>query len=267
MEGDNTPGGYCRVALENGKKMLEVSPNLSLCSSGPYPSREWSELSARPLLEVAQTISQHYYGYAPHYAGPETVEKEYNQCLASVSRMRTLIRQSRQWLEPSARISLDEWNVWYAWYRPSSVTDGIYAALVMHLLMEEAEKSGVTIACHFQAINEGMIRVRPDGAYMTAQGQVFSLMKRHMGNRLCLASLETVVTMDKDGKVVVTVVNSSFQNHKTVDFTQYGPCCQAVLYSSDAVLPPSVFMEAEVLDQICAGTLDMPPHSVLFLCF
>lgn len=137
----------------------------------------------------------------------------------------------------------------------------------MHLLMEEAEKSGVTIACHFQAINEGMIRVRPDGAYMTAQGQVFSLMKRHMGNRLCLASLETVVTMDKDGKVVVTVVNSSFQNHKTVDFTQYGPCCQAVLYSSDTVLPPSVFMEAEVLDQICAGTLDMPPHSVLFLCF
>ena len=267
MEGDNTPGGYCRVALENGKKMLEVSPNLSLCSSGPYPSREWSELSARPLLEVAQTISQHYYGYAPHYAGPETVEKEYNQCLASVSRMRTLIRQSRQWLEPSVRISLDEWNVWSAWYRPSSVTDGIYAALVMHLLMEEAEKSGVTIACHFQAINEGMIRVRPDGAYMTAQGQVFSLMKRHMGNRLCLASLETVVTMDKDGKVVVTVVNSSFQNHKTVDFTQYGPCCQAVLYSSDTVLPPSVFMEAEVLDQICAGTLDMPPHSVLFLCF
>lgn len=79
---------------------------------------------------------------------------------------------------------------------------------------------------------------RPDGAYMTAQGQVFSLMKRHMGNRLCLASLETVVTMDKDGKVVVTVVNSSFQNHKTVDFTQYGPCCQAVLYSSDTVLPP-----------------------------
>ena len=112
-----------------------------------------------------------------------------------------------------------------------------------------------------------MIRVRPDGAYMTAQGQVFSLMKRHMGNRLCLASLETVVTMDKDGKVVVTVVNSSLQNHKTVDFTQYGPCCQAVLYSSDTVLPPSVFMEAEVLDQICAGTLDMPPHSVLFLCF
>ncbi len=55
-------------------------------------------------------------------------------------RMRELIHQSRQWLEPSIRISMDEWNVWYAWYRPSSVTDGIYAALVLHMLMEEAEK-------------------------------------------------------------------------------------------------------------------------------
>lgn len=39
MEGDNTPGGYCQTALENGRKMLEVSPNLSLCSSGPTPIR------------------------------------------------------------------------------------------------------------------------------------------------------------------------------------------------------------------------------------
>ena len=46
-------------------------------------------------------------------------------------------------------ISLDEWNVRYAWYRPSSVTDGIYAALAMHLLMEEAEKSGVALGLPF----------------------------------------------------------------------------------------------------------------------
>ena len=49
MEGDNTPIGYCQIALENGKKMLEVSPSLSLCSSGPYPNKEWVELSAKPL--------------------------------------------------------------------------------------------------------------------------------------------------------------------------------------------------------------------------
>lgn len=103
MEGDNTPAGYCQIALENGKKMLEASPGLSLCSSGPYPNKEWAEFSAKPLAGISQMISQHYYGYDPHYTDLSTVEEEYNRCMASVSRMRELIHQSRQWLEPSIR--------------------------------------------------------------------------------------------------------------------------------------------------------------------
>mgnify|MGYP001622952051 FL=1 len=268
MEGDNTPGGYCQIALENGKKMLEASSNLSLCSSGPYPNKEWVELSAKPLAGISQMISQHYYGYAPHYTDLATVEEEYNRCLASVSRMRDLIHQSRQWLEPSMRISMDEWNVWYAWYRPSSVTDGIYAALALHMLMEEAEKSGIALACHFQAVNEGMLCVKPDHVSLTAQGQVFSWMNRwHVGNRLCSASQEAVVTADREGRMSATVVNAAFRREKPVDFSSFGPCSEAVLFSSDTVLPPSSFTQANVLGEVAAGTFQMPPHSVLFLRF
>ena len=268
MEGDNTPGGYCQIALENGKKMLEASPNLSLCSSGPYPNKEWVELSAKPLGGISQMISQHYYGYAPHYTDLATVEEEYNRCLASVSRMRDLIHQSRQWLEPSMRISMDEWNVWYAWYRPSSVTDGIYAALALHMLMEESEKSGIALACHFQAVNEGMLCVKPDHVSLTAQGQVFSRMNRwHMGNRLCSASQEAVVTADREGRMSATVVNAAFRSEKSLDFSSFGPCSEAVLFSSDTVLPPSEFTVTDVLEQAAGGTFQMPPHSVLFMHF
>ena len=268
MEGDNTPSGYCQIALENGKKMLEASPNLSLCSSGPYPNKEWAELSAKPLAGISQMISQHYYGYAPHYTSLVTVEEEYNRCLASVSRMRDLLHQSRQWLEPSTRISMDEWNVWYAWYRPSSVTDGIYAALALHMLMEEAEKSGIALACHFQAVNEGMLCVKPDHVSLTAQGQVFSRMNRwHMGNRLCSASQEAVVSVDREGRMAVTVVNAAFRCEKPVDFSSFGPCSEAVLFSSDIVLPPSEFTVTDVLEQAAGGTFQMPPHSVLFMHF
>ena len=268
MEGDNTPSGYCQIALENGKKMLEASPNLSLCSSGPYPNKEWAELSAKPLAGISQMISQHYYGYAPHYTSLATVEEEYNRCLASIPRMRELIHQSRQWLEPAMRISMDEWNVWYAWYRPSSVTDGIYAALALHMLMEEAEKSGIALACHFQAVNEGMLRVKPDNVSMTAQGQVFSRMHHwHMGNRLCSASQEAVVTVDREGRVSATVVNAAFRSGKPVDFSSFGPCSEAVLFSSETVLPPSEFTVTDVLEQAAGGTFQMPPHSVLFLRF
>ena len=268
MEGDNTPSGYCQIALENGKKMLEASPNLSLCSSGPYPNKEWAELSAKPLGGISQMISQHYYGYAPHFTSLATVEEEYNRCLASVSRMRDLLHQSRQWLEPSTRISMDEWNVWYAWYRPSSVTDGIYAALALHMLMEEAEKSGIALACHFQAVNEGMLCVKPDHVSLTAQGQVFSRMNRwHMGNRLCSASQEAVVSVDREGRMAVTVVNAAFRSEKPVDFSSFGPCSEAVLFSSDTVLPPSEFTVTDVLEQAAGGTFQMPPHSVLFMHF
>lgn len=267
MEGDNTPGGYCQTALENGRKMLAVSPNLSLCSSGPYPNKEWAELSARPLSGIAQLVSQHYYGYEPKYTDPSSVEQEYNRCMASVSRMRGLIRQNRQWLEPNVRISFDEWNVWYAWYRPSSVTDGIYAALVMHLLIEEADKSGIALACHFQAVNEGMLQVGPDRVGLTAQGQAFSLMKRHMGNRLCSASQEAVVTLTPEGEHIATIVNPSFDQEKTVDISQCGPCREAALLSSETVLPPSAFTETGVLEQTGAGSFRMPPHSVLLLRF
>lgn len=268
MEGDNTPSGYCQIALENGKKMLEASPNLSLCSSGPYPNKEWAELSAKPLAGISQMISQHYYGYAPHYTSLATVEEEYNRCLASVSRMRDLLHQSRQWLEPSTRISMDEWNVWYAWYRPSSVTDGIYAALALHMLMEEAEKSGIALACHFQAVNEGMLCVKPDHVSLTAQGQVFSRMNRwHMGNRLCSASQEAVVSVDREGRMAVTVVNAAFRSEKPVDFSSFGPCSEAALFSSDTVLPPSEFTVTDVLEQAAGGTFQMPPHSVLFMHF
>lgn len=268
MEGDNTPSGYCQIALENGKKMLEASPNLSLCSSGPYPNKEWAELSAKPLGGISQMISQHYYGYSPHYTSLATVEEEYNRCLASVSRMRDLLHQSRQWLEPSTRISMDEWNVWYAWYRPSSVTDGIYAALALHMLMEEAEKSGIALACHFQAVNEGMLCVKPDHVSLTAQGQVFSRMNRwHMGNRLCSASQEAVVSVDREGRMAVTVVNAAFRSEKPVDFSSFGPCSEAVLFSSDTVLPPSEFTVTDVLEQAAGGTFQMPPHSVLFMHF
>lgn len=268
MEGDNTPSGYCQIALENGKKMLEASPNLSLCSSGPYPNKEWAELSAKPLGGISQMISQHYYGYAPHYTSLATVEEEYNRCLASVSRMRDLLHQSRQWLEPSTRISMDEWNVWYAWYRPSSVTDGIYAALALHMLMEEAEKSGIALACHFQAVNEGMLCVKPDHVSLTAQGQVFSRMNRwHMGNRLCSASQEAVVSVDREGRMAVTVVNAAFRSEKPVDFSSFGPCSEAVLFSSDTVLPPSEFTVTDVLEQAAGGTFQIPPHSVLFMHF
>ena len=62
-------------------------------------------------------------------------------------------------------------------------------------------------------------------------------------------------------------VNAAFRSEKPVDFSSYGPCSEAVLFSSETVLPPSSFTQADVLGEVAAGTFQMPPHSVLFLRF
>ena len=267
MEGDNSPGGYCQLALENGKKMLKVTPHLSLCSSGPYPDEKWVELAAHPLSHIAQLVSLHYYGHNPMYVDETVVESEYYACLDSLSVMRQNIHALRSTLDDHIKISFDEWNVWTAWYRPTCVTEGIYAALAIHMLIDEAEKSGIALACHFESVNEGMIRVYPDRAELTAQGQVYALMKRHAGGKLRYCTEDAVATVQPDGIVTVTVINASLDEYKEVDFHMCGTCVEAALYEGKEILPPSRFTEADVLCNAREGHLRIPPHSILLMRF
>lgn len=267
MEGDNSPGGYARIARENAAAMLAVCPHLSLCSSGPYPNPEWAELSARPLSDIVRLVSLHHYSYQPLYSDPTRTAGEYYACLAGVDLMRDNIRKLRGTLNDNVCISFDEWNVWYAWYRLSSVTDGIHAALVMHMFLQEADRHGIALACHFEAVNEGMIDVRPDGAGLTAQGQVMAAMKHHIGGRLCFASPDAAATADADGCLTVTAVNASLEEEKTLDMSACGVCTEAVLYTAPSVLQPSRFTPCGVLTDVQAGRLLLPPHSFVLLRF
>jgi hypothetical protein len=246
--------------------MLETDNGLRLCSSGPYPNKDWAEFAAKPLANVAPLVSLHYYGHQPMFFGASFVEEEYYACAEDVATMRQLARQQRELLSDDLKISFDEWNVWYAWYRPSSVTDGIYHALVQHMLLAEAGPCGIELACHFEAINEGLLEVHSDRSELTAQGQMFKLMKNHAGGELLFTAPEAVVTR-KENLLTATVVNASLDDWKDVNFGACGKCVEAKLHSSDGVLPPSYFAESDVLPEVQEGTFRMPPHSVLLLRF
>ena len=266
MEGDNTPGGYCRIARANAEKMLEIDPSLRLCSSGPYPNADWAENAAKPLADASPLVSLHFYGHQPMYHGDSWVENEYYACVEAVEEMRQLAVKQRSLLNDSLKISYDEWNVWYAWYRRSSVTDGIYHALASQMLMTEAENCGIELVCHFEAVNEGLVEVYPDRAELTAQGQMFRLMKNHAGGELAYTGPEAVVTR-KGNLLTATVVNAALAEEKEVTFEGCGKCVEAKLYSSDSILPPSYFAESDVLAEVQNSVFRMPPHSVLLLRF
>ena len=266
MEGDNTPEGYFRIASQHAARMLEVSPWLRLCSCGPYPNTQWAQKSAIPLANQAGLVSTHY--YAPnirHLTGVDdaSIAGEYYATISGVEEMRGLILRHRADLPDDLRISMDEWNVWYAWYRPSCVADGIFTALVLHMLMSEADAMGLEQACHFEAINEGLLCVGHADATLTAQGQMFRLMKRHAGGAICCRGAEAFATC-KDGVTTLTAVNASYDGSKRVTVSCDGEV-SARLYTSESVLPPSSFTEQDAAFECITGgvVFTMPPHSVL----
>ena len=266
MEGDNSPEGYRKIAEENGKRMLAVCPDLTLCSSGPYPNQQWMEQSAAPLSPIAPLVSQHYYAPVPHFDDESEFSADYYATLNGVEILRGQLHEMRSMTPPQLSISMDEWNVWYAWYRPSSVSDGIFSALALTMLLEERERCGIALACHFEAVNEGCILVSPYSACLSAQGQIFAIMKHHLGGRSMHHSRQAAATIT-DGVLTITMVNAAYDNSIPVSIPDTGDCLRASLYTADQVVPPSFFAEQtpELHRVYGVYSLIMPPHSILLL--
>ena len=271
MEGDNSANGYSHLARENGIKMLEVSPNLTLCSSGPYPNKEWVEYSAKPLSDIAKLVSLHFYagGYrnGPSYASVEDIKKSYKNCVAAVKIAQGKVRNMRNLLRSdSIKISFDEWNVWYGWYRPSCLTDGIFTGMIMNMFIKEASKSGIGFACQFEAVNESAIKVTPSDVSLTATGQALALMSLHAGGALRYADDCSIAT-EKEGTVIITIINPSYDTKKTVSFECKKDILSCKLYEGKSLYPHNRFEISNLVIRKDGDSchLEISPHSMVLV--
>ena len=245
-------------------------------SPGPYPNDNWAENSAAPLADKVKYISLHHYaGGSRKFVTPEETRKSYEETVGSLGGNINQARRMRESLDATGKdlhISFDEWNQWYSWYRPSCVTEGIYAARTMHFYINESGPLDIPIVCYFQPVGEGAILVTPEGSRLTANGQVFALMKAHQDGRVCKVEgnedFSTAATI-KDGVLTVTLVNSSYDSDRTFTFSLKGTVEEAVLLSSDDVTPHSFFEESPL--DVTARRKDfatvLPPHSVALIKF
>lgn len=264
MEGANTADAYQKTVRKHAEKMLEVSPDLTLCSSGPYPNGEWAEYSAKALSDVAHTVSLHYYAHFPAFIDPTQKKEEYETL---VSRARTdclpLIKTLRKQLgESKVLISFDEWNAWYAWYRKGSVAEAMFAASFMNMMIENAERYGVKMCCHFESVNEGAIQVTEKHACLSATGQVISAMNVHAGGKVC-ALQEDVVSTAKEGVVTTTLINRSFGEDKVFCLENAGNVLKTEMYTAQDVVPGTAFevrME-KIKSENGEIHISLPPHS------
>jgi len=267
MEGGNEPHEYSRLVRQHAEAMLAVTPTLTLCSSGPYPNSDWVTYSARALGDIAPLVSLHHYSLYPKFQHPENYRSEYDAFLGSVSKARGLARRLRADLkDENLRISFDEWNAWYAWYRPESVSDGLFAARMLHMFICEAAISGIDIVCHFEAVNEGAIAVDARSAQLTSMGKMFAVMKHHALGTLLYAD-EDVVATKKETRITVTLINPSYDTPRQFSVPRHTNMFHGTLFSSDSVLPHSKFSESELSAAQVGDRLQLtlPPHSVAVL--
>jgi len=269
MEGSNTADTYAKVVREHAEKMLEVSPGLTLCSSGPYPSREWAEYSAKALCDIVSAVSLHHYAQYPPYIDSEKRKEEYEDFIGKVdTEFLPRMQMLREQLGSSpVKISYDEWNAWYAWYRSGSVSEGIMAAAFRNMLFRHADQYGLMISCHFESVNEGAIRVTPKDAQLSPTGQVFSAMKEHANGMIC-ALQEDVTSTCRQSVVTTTLLNRSFDRPKRFTLQNCGNVRSARLYSASDVVPGTVFTitELAVMHENDTVTAVLPPHSMAVIC-
>ena len=233
----------------------------------PHPNKDWVDHVVKPFEGFVQLVSLHCYPFYPSFQDPALMEKEYYQFLGLVDlQAKTLIQNMKQMIgETKVNISFDEWNAWYSWYRPCSVCEGIFVASMLHMIMRESEKMRIQLACHFQAVNEGAIRVEPDRAFLTPSGQMMAIMQNHANGR-CLTMERDLVATEKDHIITVTMINRSYDTKKFFCFPYRGTILACKLYTSEDITPPSTFTLQDVQPVIAENRIELTlaPHSVFF---
>lgn len=265
MEGANSPADYARIVGSHAKEMLRVCPELTLCSSGSYPNPDWVNRAATPLAGMAPLVSLHHYASFPAYVDPARRKEEYETFLQKVESeyLSRIVTLREQLGDGHLKISFDEWNAWYAWYRGGSVTEGIFAAALQNMFFRNADKYGVSLVCHFESVNEGAMQVFPHQVKLSPTGRVFSLTKEHAGGMI-RALQQDVTATEKDGLLTVTLLNRSFDREKPFTLQTAGTPETATLYSSEDVVAGSEFSESALSLRRTDTTiaLTLPPHSI-----
>ena len=271
MEGANTPEAYANLVSKHAEKMLAVSPEIVFCSSGPYPHDRWAKGSAKALSKIAPLVSLHHYAHYPEFVDPAKRKEEYYSLVSEVSRcfrarLRLLYEQIAD--DENLKISFDEWNAWYSWYRRGSVAEGIMAASVLHMFMQNAERYRLAQVCHFESVNEGALRVLADHTELSPTGRAISLMSRH-ADGIVRAASEDVMATEKNGVISCTLINRSFDAEKTFAIQNIGEVRKAVLYSSEDIVPNSEFEEGALELKAENGELKavLPAHSMALIEF
>lgn len=230
--GLNDPAVCAAKSAEFAAAMRRVDPSIHLTGCSFYAQEHWN----KPLQEIAgkflDEYSMHDY-LLDHFKKKDDLEAI---AKAATTELRPYLQRVRDSLlagmpeNKFLTIALDEWNL--RWGLVGSAAMGLYVAGVLNLLCREAAELHITRGYYFMAVNEGIVRVRPDTAYLDASGLMFDLFRCHRNGRLLLlpevadeADIDYCASLDTENKVVsVTLINRNMQENREVSFAFPAGC-------------------------------------------
>ena len=137
----------------------------------------------------------------------------------------------------------------------------------MHFFINQSNELDIPFVCYFQPVGEGAILIDREKSWLTANGQMFKLMRVHQDGKVCKVSDNddnTVAATIKDGIMTITLINSSYDTEKDFNIPVKGKIIESKLFAADDVTPYSYFNETEIDASMVKKSLKatLPPHSV-----
>ena len=264
MEGTKNGEQYAVLGRRHAEALLNVDHSITICSSGPYPNADWCKEAAIPLSDVAPLVSLHHYCCVDplDFTSSEARHRTCRDIIDRVAEYETWVLKMREALPLSVTISLDEWNVWYAWYRNPGAAEGIFTARFYLWLFNAYRKYNIGCACYFEAINEGAIRVNPRNSELTANGQMMSLMAPHAGGIPCDEwNTDRCFATRHGDSIYMTVLNDSDLADMDFNIPDGGTRPGLMLWKAESILPGSQFKPFEIESD--GKRVIIPPLSLL----
>ena len=198
-------------------------------TDGVTLGNEWDRTIVAEAGDCFDWISLHHYSpITKALAGPEGAAEFTRQAGQPRDEVLPWLREMRRAIDQSSPpgkripIAFDEWNLWHNWFTRHyeaqwhiGPIDAAFAAGQLQMFCQEAESLNLVSAAMFQPVNEGLIRVKPFSAELTAMGQVFALFRAHQGGRLLKGdpprdarAVDACASLSADGRrVVLTLLN------------------------------------------------------------
>ncbi len=285
MEGLNTPEDYAKKANSCAEAIKKVDPSIKFFSSGPYfpggRPADWIAKGLAPMAKHISYLSFHAYQWdfvhGVDFATDKGLKESYERVTGAPAGWLNGLRKSRAFLDSQNEdikkiaISFDEWNVFYAWFHDPCVIEGVFTALTLEMICKEYKALNMPVCMYFQPVNEGAIMIHPLTSELTANGQVFALMKKHRGGTLVDirssdADLHCLGSVDKGKRFTVTLINKSYD--KPIPFIPGKGLKKiqnaALLDGSGSIFHGSKFVQTDGLKaKNAAGEFVIPPRSIL----